>query len=40
MGNPVGGGQVGNALWRGVPLRALLERAGAGRRTLDSVAGR
>ena len=40
IGNPVGGGQVGNALWRGVPLRALLERAGAGRRTLDSVAGR
>ena len=40
IGNPVSGGQIGNALWRGVPLRALLERAGAGRRTLSSVAGK
>lgn len=28
VSNPVGGDLVGNALWQGVPLRALLERAG------------
>ena len=27
IGNPVGGGQIGNALWEGVALRSLLERA-------------
>lgn len=40
IGNPVGGGQIGNALWEGVPLRAVLERAGVGEGTLRSVAGR
>ncbi len=28
VSNPVGGDLVGNALWQGVPLRALLEKAG------------
>jgi DMSO/TMAO reductase YedYZ molybdopterin-dependent catalytic subunit len=28
IGNPAGGNLIGNAEWRGVPLRALLERAG------------
>lgn len=40
IGNPVGGGQIGNALWEGVPLRGVLERAGVRERTLRSVAGR
>jgi DMSO/TMAO reductase YedYZ molybdopterin-dependent catalytic subunit len=28
IGNPAGGNLIGNIVWRGVPLRALLERAG------------
>src|SRR5579862_8400860 len=27
ISNPVGGGLIGNAVWRGTPLRPLLERA-------------
>ncbi len=40
IGNPVGGGQIGNALWRGVPLRTLLERAGIHESAMRSPAGR
>ncbi len=40
IGNPVGGGQIGNALWRGVPLRALLERASPRESALRSPAWR
>lgn len=29
IGNPAGGNLIGNATWRGISLRALLERAGA-----------
>ncbi|MEW5721128.1 MAG: molybdopterin-dependent oxidoreductase [Chloroflexota bacterium] len=28
IGNPAGGNLIGNIVWRGVPMRALLERAG------------
>ena len=40
IGNPVGGGQIGNALWEGVPLRTLIERAGVGERVRRSVSAR
>ena len=40
IGNPVGGGQIGNALWEGVPLRNLIERAGAPESVRRSVAAR
>lgn len=40
IGNPVGGGQIGNALWEGVPLRTLIERAGAAERVRRSVSAR
>ncbi len=39
VSNPVGGRLVGNAVWTGVPLAALLERAGAQRRA-NQVVGR
>lgn len=39
IGNPVGGDLIGNANWRGVPLRALLERAGVDSRTQWVVIG-
>ena len=40
IGNPVGGGQIGNALWEGVPLRTLIERAGVGESVRRSVSAR
>ena len=40
IGNPVGGGQIGNALWRGVPLRAILARAGLAGEARRSVSAR
>ena len=40
IGNPVGGGQIGNALWRGTPLRGLIERAGAAESLRRSVSAR
>ncbi len=40
IGNPVGGGQIGNALWEGVPLRSVLERAGVNEKTRRRAAGR
>ena len=39
VSNPVGGQLVGNAMWTGVPLAPLLERAGAQRRA-NQVVGR
>ena len=39
VSNEVGGGLVGNARWQGVPLAALLERAGV-RRGADQLVGR
>ena len=39
VSNPVGGQLVGNAVWTGVPLAALLERAGA-KRHANQVVGR
>ncbi len=39
VSNPVGGQLVGNAMWTGVPLAALLERAGA-LRSANQVVGR
>ena len=39
VSNPVGGNLVGNAMWTGVPLAPLLERAGAQRRA-NQVVGR
>ncbi len=35
ISNPVGGNLIGNASWKGVPLRALLERAGVRPETRD-----
>lgn len=40
IGNPVGGGQIGNALWEGVPLKSLIERAGVAEGVRRSVAAR
>ena len=40
IGNPVGGGQIGNALWEGVPLRTLIERAGVADSVRRSVSAR
>lgn len=40
IGNPVGGGQIGNALWGGVPLRGLLARAGLAESVRRSVSAR
>ncbi len=40
IGNPVGGGQIGNALWGGVPLRGLIERAGLAGGVRRSVSAR
>ena len=40
IGNPVGGGQIGNALWEGVALRPLLERAGIPDSVISSPASR
>ncbi len=40
IGNPVGGGQIGNALWEGMPLKTLLERVGVAERVRRSVAAR
>jgi len=39
VSNPVGGSLVGNAAWRGVPLAALLDRAGV-RAGADQIVGR
>ena len=39
VSNPVGGDLVGNAIWTGVPLAVLLERAGV-RRSANQVVGR
>ncbi len=40
IGNPVGGGQIGNALWEGVPLKSLIERAGVAEGVRRSVSAR
>ncbi|MDE0330252.1 MAG: molybdopterin-dependent oxidoreductase [Nitrospinae bacterium] len=40
IGNPVGGGQIGNALWDGVPLKTLIERAGVAESVRRSVSAR
>ena len=40
IGNPVGGGQIGNALWGGVPLKTLIERAGVAESVRRSVSAR
>ena len=40
IGNPVGGGQIGNALWEGVPLKTLLERSGVEENVRRSVSAR
>ena len=40
IGNPVGGGQIGNALWEGVPLGTLIERAGVAGSVRRSVSAR
>ena len=40
IGNPVGGGQIGNALWGGVPLNTLIERAGVAESVRRSVSAR
>ncbi len=40
IGNPVGGGQIGNALWEGVPLGLLIERAGLSRSVRRAVSTR
>ena len=40
IGNPVGGGQIGNALWGGVPLKTLIERAGVAESVRRSVSSR
>ena len=37
ISNPVGGDWIGNARWTGVPLAALLQRAGIGQATRDVV---
>jgi DMSO/TMAO reductase YedYZ molybdopterin-dependent catalytic subunit len=39
IGNPAGGNLIGNATWRGISLRALLERAGASDRATYVVIG-
>ena len=40
IGNPVGGGQIGNALWEGIPLTTLIERAGVSESVRRSVSAR
>lgn len=40
IGNPVGGGQIGNALWEGIPLATLIERAGVSESVRRSVSAR
>ena len=40
IGNPVGGGQIGNALWEGIPLKTLIERAGVAEEVRRSVSAR
>ena len=40
IGNPVGGGQIGNALWEGAPLQDLIERAGVAESIRRSVSAR
>ena len=40
IGNPVGGGQIGNALWEGIPLQGLIERAGVAESVRRSVSAR
>ena len=40
IGNPVGGGQIGNALWEGIPLKSLIERAGVAESVRRSVSAR
>ncbi len=40
IGNPVGGGQIGNALWQGIPLKNLIEQAGIAESVRRSVSAR
>ncbi len=40
IGNPVGGGQIGNALWEGIPLKSLIERTGVAESVRRSVSAR
>ena len=40
IGNPVGGGQIGNALWEGIPLNTLIEQVGVAESVRRSVSAR
>ncbi len=40
IGNPVGGGQIGNALWEGIPLKTLIERTDVAESVRRSVSAR